>query len=68
MPSHTGLILAPDIAKLIHSIREQRVILDADLATIYGVPTKRLNEQYRRNSDRFPQDFGFQLTRDEWAA
>jgi len=43
------------------------VILDSDLAAIYGVPTYRLNEQFRRNSDRFPQDFAFQFTRDEWA-
>lgn len=43
-------------------IREQRVILDADLARLYGVATKRLNEQYRRNWRRFPEDFAFQLT------
>jgi hypothetical protein len=41
------------------------VILDADLAEIYGVPTKRLNEQVKRNADRFPNDFMFQLTVDE---
>ena len=44
------------------------MILDADLAALYGVPTKRLNEQYRRNCERFPEDFAFQLTRSEWAA
>jgi hypothetical protein len=38
------------------------VILDSDLAALYGVPTKRLNEQYRRNRKRFPEDFAFQLT------
>lgn len=43
------------------------MILDPDLACIYEVPTKRLNEQFRRNSDRFPQDFAFQITRAEWA-
>jgi hypothetical protein len=48
-------------------IRGQKVILDADLAAIYCVPTKRLNEQYRRNLDRFPEDFAFRLTQDEWA-
>ena len=63
----SALILTPDIAGVIHSIRGQRVILDSDLALIYGVPTYRLNEQFRRNSSRFPQDFAFQLTRDEWA-
>ena len=49
------------VESLIHTIRGQRVILDADLARIYGVPTKRLNEQVRRNVDRFPSDFVFQL-------
>jgi hypothetical protein len=42
------------LGSLIFTIRGQRVILDADLAHIYGVPTKRLNEQVRRNADRFP--------------
>jgi hypothetical protein len=42
------------------------VILDADLAQLYGVTTKRLNEQYRRNVGRFPQDFAFQVTAEEW--
>lgn len=62
------LVLAPDIARLIYSLRDQRVILDQDLAAIYGVPTKRLNEQYRRNLSRFPVDFAFQVTAEEWAA
>ena len=61
-------MLAPDVARLIHSVRDQRVILDADLAGLYGVPTRRLNEQYRRNLERFPPDFAFRLTPDEWAA
>lgn len=43
-------------------IREQKVIIDADLAALYGVTTKRLNEQIKRNKDRFPTDFVFQLT------
>ena len=43
-------------------IRGHRVLFDSDLALIYGVTTKRLNEQVRRNIDRFPADFGFQLT------
>ena len=47
-------------------IRDQRVILDADLARLYGVPTRRLNEQVKRNADRFPQDFMFQLSPAEW--
>src|SRR5208283_8076 len=43
-------------------IRGEKVIIDADLAELYGVPTKRLNEQVKRNIDRFPADFMFQLT------
>ena len=43
-------------------IRGKRVMLDADLAQLYGVSTKRLNEQVKRNRDRFPEDFMFQLT------
>lgn len=48
-------------------LRGQRVMLDADLARLYGVATKRLNEQVKRNRDRFPADFMFQLTHDEKA-
>jgi hypothetical protein len=48
-------------------IRDEKVIIDADLAEFYGVPTKRLNEQVRRNKDRFPDDFMFQLSPDEKA-
>jgi phage regulator Rha-like protein len=48
-------------------IRGQRVMLDADLAGLYGVSTKRLNEQVRRNKGRFPEDFMFQLTTNEKA-
>jgi len=46
-------------------LRGQRVILDAELATLYGVTTKRLNEQVKRNARRFPEDFMFQLTAEE---
>ena len=49
-------------------LRGQKVLLDADLATLYDVPTKRFNEQVRRNLERFPADFMFQLTEEEWAA
>ena len=55
------------IAPLIHEIRGERVILDADLARIYGVTTKRLNEQMKRNADRFPDDFAFELSKEETA-
>jgi hypothetical protein len=55
------------IETLIITIRNQKVILDADLAEVYDVPTKRLNEQVKRNADRFPEDFMFQLTAQEWS-
>ncbi|MEI7958585.1 MAG: ORF6N domain-containing protein [Verrucomicrobiota bacterium] len=47
------------VESLIRLIRGQRVILDADLAQVYGVPTKRLNEAVRRNAEKFPEDFAF---------
>ena len=49
-------------------IRGQRVLLDTDLAALYGVTTKRLNEQVRRNADRFPEDFLLELSNQEVAA
>ncbi|MBE2202891.1 MAG: ORF6N domain-containing protein [Chthoniobacterales bacterium] len=55
----------PTFESLILTIRNQKVLLDADLATIYDVPTKRLNEQVKRNAARFPEDFIFQLTAEE---
>ena len=55
------------IEQMIITVRGQRVILDSDLARIYGVPTRRLNEQVRRNADRFPRDFAFALTIQEVA-
>lgn len=62
-------ILVPDgrIERAILVLRGHRVILDQDLAAIYGVTTKRLNEQVRRNAERFPADFAFTLTADEFA-
>ena len=62
MSIETQLILVDQIEPLIHEIRGQRVMLDHDLAALYGVPTKRLNEQVRRNIARFPEDFMFRLT------
>ncbi len=59
-------ISAPAIPR-IHTIRKQRVVLDADLARLYDVPTFRFNEAVKRNKDRFPVDFRFQLTREEIA-
>lgn len=49
------------VASKIYVIRGTKVMLDQDLAVLYGVETKRLNEQVKRNSDRFPADFMFQL-------
>jgi hypothetical protein len=63
-----SMIPADHILRRIHMIRGQRVILDSDLAELYGVSTKRLNEQVRRNSERFPADFMFQLTDEEIGA
>src|SRR5258707_14262805 len=54
------------IDSMIRSIRGVRVMLDSDLAKIYGVPTFRFNEAIKRNRHRFPADFMFQLTRDEF--
>ena len=53
------------IERMILLIRGQKVMLDSDLAELYGVTTKRLNEQVRRNISRFPIDFMFQLTESE---
>jgi hypothetical protein len=55
-----------DIEKLIRTIRGQKVMVDFDLAMLYGVQNKRLNEQVKRNIKRFPDDFMFQLTKEEW--
>jgi leucyl aminopeptidase len=54
------------IERKILLIRGQKVILDADLADVYGVTTRRLNEQVKRNAGRFPVDFAFQLAAEEW--
>lgn len=59
--ANTTVTTVANITSVIRVIRGQRVILDFDLAHIYGVPTKRLNEQVKRNRSRFPADFLFQL-------
>lgn len=56
------------IASRIYLIRGQKVMLDSDLADLYGVPTHRLNEQVKRNRERFPADFAFKLDEQEFAA
>ena len=55
-----------NVESAIYLIRGQRVMLDSDLAAIYGTSTMRLNEQFKRNSKRFPDDFAFVLTREEF--
>src|SRR5437870_8787291 len=58
----SSLALIKRVSERILMIRGEKVILDSDLAEFYGVATKRLNEQVRRNRSRFPEDFVFQLT------
>ncbi|HJS66062.1 MAG TPA: ORF6N domain-containing protein [Nitrospiraceae bacterium] len=61
----TSPVLSQQVEQNILLIRGHRVMLDTDLAKLYGVPTKRLNEQVQRNKKRFPSDFMFQLTPEE---
>lgn len=64
---NTGaLVIDRPIEKMIYTVRGIQVILDQDLAKLYGVSTKRLNEQVKRNISRFPEDFMFQLTSEEF--
>ena len=65
MPAKKPLLLNEPLEPLIFSIRGHRVMLDADLARLYGVTTKALNQAVKRNSSRFPQDFAFQLTKED---
>jgi hypothetical protein len=67
MCSTKTVIQVGKIEQRILLIRGEKVIVDADLAEFYGVSTKRLNEQVKRNKDRFPEDFMFQLTPEEKA-
>ena len=65
MPAEKSIIPSGKIANRILMVRGEKVIIDADLAEFYGVPTKRLNEQVKRNKERFPEDFMFQLSPEE---
>lgn len=67
MPSRKTALIHDSLEPLILVIRNQRVILDADLARLYGVTTKAFNQAVKRNADRFPEDFAFQLTIQEAA-
>lgn len=64
----TKSIIIPDeiLSSKIYLIREKKVMIDSDLSELYKVETKRLNEQVRRNISRFPEDFMFQLSIEEW--
>lgn len=68
MSDNKQLSVIPDEAVInkIYLIRNEKIMLDSDLAELYGVETKRLNEQVKRNIDRFPEDFMFQLTETEF--
>lgn len=63
-----AVLAAEAVQAQIHVIRGQAVLLDADLARLYGVETRVLLQAVRRNSERFPADFAFQLSDDEWRA
>jgi len=67
MTAKESLTRVERIERLILVIRGQRIMLDADLARLYGVSTKRLNEQVKRNKERFPERFMFRLTAEERA-
>lgn len=67
MASTKAVVKVGQIEQRILLVRGDKVIIDADLAEFYGVPTKRLNEQVKRNHERFPEDFMFQLNLEEKA-
>jgi hypothetical protein len=67
-PKREDTITPAEIEEAIHVVRGQRVMLDSDLARLYGVTTGRLNEQVTRNRERFPDDFAFQLTQQEFTS
>ncbi len=66
MSESNEIVIHERITKAIYVIRGQKVLIDSELAEMYGVELKRLNEQVKRNLDRFPEDFMFQLSADEW--
>jgi hypothetical protein len=66
MPNSLTAVLIERVEQAILLIRGEKVILDSDLALLYGVTTARLNEQVKRNQDRFPADFAFRLTKQEF--
>jgi hypothetical protein len=63
--STKGIVTPDEIQGMVRLVRGQRVMLDFDLARLYGVTTSALNQAVQRNADRFPEDFAYQLTRQE---
>lgn len=66
MPKSSNKVTSDQLGRLIYEVRGERVMLDSDLASIYDVETKALNRAVKRNRNRFPKDFAFQLSEDEW--
>jgi len=66
IPLDTHLPDGQHLAKLVHGVRHEKVLIDADLAQLYGVDTGALNRAVKRNASRFPDDFMFQLSTQEW--
>ena len=64
--ANTGITVTETIENRIFTIRGQKVMIDRDLAKLYGVELKRLNEAVKRNIKRFPINFMFQLSQEEW--
>ena len=64
--NNDSVIIDERVINKIYLIRNEKIMLDSDLAELYGVETRRLNEQVKRNIDRFPKDFMFQLTQEEF--
>lgn len=62
------MVTSDQIQNMVRVVRGQRVLLDSDLARLYGVTTRRLNEQVARNRNRFPEDFAYQLTQQEFTS
>jgi hypothetical protein len=66
MENRTGIVVRQEIENRIYTIRGLQVMLDSDLAEIYGVETKQINRSVKRNEERFPEKFMFQLSENEW--
>lgn len=66
MENSSDLLIQERITSSIFLVRNQKIMMDSDLAEMYGVETKVLNQAVKRNLDRFPEDFMFQLSNEEW--